>query len=109
MLYGGQWMGAWTFSYASVDLYKGEGGVETQVGSAMLWGQSPDSMYFRMVKDGCGYSAYYSTDGTSYSPIGSGTANYAIPKLGIMAVNGSADPITAVFPSLNVTIPDNPS
>lgn len=101
--------GTWVIRYTSVDLYKCESGVETQAGSAMVWGQTPVSMYFRLVKNGSGYTAYYSTDGTSYTSIGSTTANFANPKLGIMAVDSTTNPITAVFPALNVTISDSQS
>lgn len=46
-------------------------------------------IYLRMKKIGNIYSGYVSADGKNYIPLGSTTANYANPKFGFLASNGS--------------------
>lgn len=69
----------------------------TQVGSA----NSSDrrDLYFRLVKKGSTYSAYYSTNGTSFSSLGSTTADFAYPRVGLIAANGAG----STAPSINAT------
>jgi uncharacterized repeat protein (TIGR02543 family) len=46
-------------------------------------------LYLRLKKIGNSYSGYVSADGKEYIPLGSTTANYANPKFGLLASNGS--------------------
>ncbi|MFC3748075.1 glycoside hydrolase family 3 C-terminal domain-containing protein [Paenibacillus sp. GCM10012306] len=46
-------------------------------------------IFLRLKKIGNSYSGYVSADGTEYISLGSTTANYANPKFGLLASNGS--------------------
>lgn len=46
-------------------------------------------LYLRLKKIGNSYSGYVSADGKEYISLGSTTANYANPKFGLLASNGS--------------------
>ncbi|NUU60765.1 glycoside hydrolase family 3 C-terminal domain-containing protein [Paenibacillus agri] len=57
-------------------------------------------LYLRLKKIGNSYSGYVSADGVEYISLGSTTANYANPKFGLLASNGSqvlTEPFIADF------------
>lgn len=57
-------------------------------------------LYLRLKKIGNSYSGYVSADGKEYISLGSTTANYANPKFGLLASNGSqtlTDPFIVDF------------
>jgi len=75
----------------------------TQVGTATSANQT--NLYFRLYKKGSTYTAFYSTNGTSFTSLGSTTVNYAYPRLGLVASNGTgstAPAINAAFAYLKV-------
>ncbi|WHY66679.1 glycoside hydrolase family 3 C-terminal domain-containing protein [Neobacillus sp. SuZ13] len=58
------------------------------------------NIYLRVVKTGNQYTAYYSTDGTTFRLLNTAPLSLANPKIGLIAANGSsnaASPINAVF------------
>ena len=50
-----------------------------------------NEIYLRLVKSGGTYTAAYSTDGATYTSVGSQTASFATPKRGVVATNGVFD------------------
>lgn len=58
--------------------------------------ETATTVNLRIVKEGDGYSGYYSTDGNSYIYIGQTTAVITNPKVGIISENG---PSTTEIPS----------
>jgi alpha-glucuronidase len=53
-------------------------------------GDNPNTVWFRIVKKGDSYTAYYSADGGSFVKIGSVTAAFTGLKVGLIAANGNS-------------------
>jgi len=61
-----------------------------------IFGSSKD-IYFKLKKIGNVYSGYVSPDGINYTSVGSTTGDYANPKFGLLASNGSTTPTEQFF------------
>ena len=73
--------------------------------------ESVQSIYYRLKKVDNVYTAFYSTDGETYTEMGSYTANYATPKVALTAFNGKTytDDLVATFEYLNYSpLPEEP-
>ncbi len=70
---------------------------------------SGNDLFYRLIKNGESYTAYYSTDGVSFTQLGKTvTQSLASPKLGLCAINGynsSANSIPVEFVYLHY-VPD---
>jgi alpha-L-fucosidase 2 len=73
---------------SSIQLLKESGGSTTSVSIANP-SISNNIIWYRIVKNGDNYTAYYSTDGTNFTSVGSVSNTLGNTKVGLYAINGS--------------------
>jgi uncharacterized repeat protein (TIGR02543 family) len=84
-------------------LYNVSNGTKTLIGNTVTVNNQLIH-YLRILKEGTKYSAYYSTNGTTFTMLGS-TAMVGVPKLGLMVSGTSGTATTATFEYVKIGTP----